>query len=251
LASWYRTGVAAGSGQFLTRTDLTAAYSQEAIVEVEEGSFVTAAGQAITVYAVFAGKDDVAVQLVLEAPTEEFDAYRGVYEAVIRGAKLFTDQTDRSDNRLLDHETDLSIVDAMQRYGRGDLAGALELFQQISARNPIYAKWKMSFGALLLYLARDSSNPQEQEDLLSKSRHELEEAIELYYKYPDDYLEEIRKIDVSQCYFLLGEGHYAFPSGNRAEAKRLYERALTHYPDNPSVQRALEQLQSEGAEGSP
>jgi tetratricopeptide (TPR) repeat protein len=211
---------------------------------LEEVSFFSAiTGFRIRVYQIFAMKDDVVVAITLEAPEIEFENYRQAFEESIQSAKIFSTEDKLGDNHLLDTEIDWFIMNGMgsEEKKQDTMEGTkqiLYVFKDAMSMNPLRAKTALLRGGFLMNAA--SGKDAKTEELLIKNAEEdLKSAIELYNKYVSDYKEPDRELNISQCYYLLGDIYY-FLYNKKQEAKDFYDKSLEYF-DNLLTKKRLEE----------
>ena len=208
---------------------------------LEEVSFFSAVtGFKIRVYQIFAMKDDVVMAITFEAPEIEFENYRQAFEESIKTAKIFSTEDKLGDNHLVDTEIDRFVLNAIGSEGKKeeDIKQVLYIFKDAMSMNPLRAKTTLLRGGFLMNAA--SGKDDKTEELLIKNAEEdLKSALELYNKYVSDYKEPDRELNISQCYYLLGDIYY-FLYNKKQEAKGFYDKSLEYF-DNSLTKKRLEE----------
>lgn len=194
----------------------------------------------IKVYVVYTMKNDVLVRIILEAPSGDFEFYRQAFDEIIATAEVFAIKGDLSDNALLDQETEQFVIkETIDKASEKDFFQIASSFNDAKAMNPLYAKTLFLMGAFYMQAAAMPKLNEKSKNLaLETSQIYLNSAIEYYQKYPDNYNALDRQLNISQCYYLLGDIDY-FYRNNKEAARDLYQKSLTYF-DHPNARRKLE-----------
>ena len=205
---------------------------------MREISFDAPLGFRNKLYFLCAIKNDIYVQVMFEAPEHEFEDYRQVFDESARTMRLFSSEGMLPDDVLLYREIDNLILTKMRDKNiSSDPKKILSVFYDAMSMSPSYAKTRLLRGSFIMHYAKNI-DPEIQKTFLEEAEKELRFAIELYNKYPQHYDEFERKLNISQCYYLLGDIYY-YPYNNKEKAKKLYEESLKYFDYLP-VKEALE-----------
>ena len=195
-------------------------------------------------YLVAAMKNDVLFYLILESPHLEFEEYRPLFDKMIQTSKFFY-VGDITDNELLDNEIVNYLV--KETIDEGDKKDFIEMnmvFQDALDMSPNFAKTRFMMGGFFMQVAQKLDEGENKEISIKTAKEYLKSAVDLYAKYPEDYEPLERKLNISQCYYLLGDMSYFFDK-NKDEAEEYYLNSLLYF-EHPDARRKLNQYFKQG-----
>ena len=202
---------------------------------VMEGEGNPPGGSALRMLMLFTARHDVLVSLFCQAPAEQFEANRPVFEEVIAQAAPFS--TGDADNAQLDRHTNQLEREGVQALEKGNGDLALKRLSEAVAVNPGAPTHHLSFGSALMLVGRQA--PEEHRaGLLGRAEQELTLAAGLFPIV--DGKKESAPMR-AQALFLLGE-IAEFVRVDHARAQHFYQLALKAYP-HPGAQEAMKRYQ--------
>ncbi|MFA5060011.1 MAG: hypothetical protein WC676_05235 [Candidatus Omnitrophota bacterium] len=191
---------------------------------MDEAILKADSGREARVYHVFAMKDDVFVQFILEAKPAEFENYRGRFEEILKTARIFNLAGREPDNKTLDKEIEQYVLNDAVKSGSSDFRQVAEVFEKAVAMNPSNAKTRFLRAGFLMDVAK-GADQKNQGLFLKEAEADFMMAAELYMKFPQDYDQRDRHVNLGQIYFLLGDMYY-FPYGQKDNAKEFYKKSV-------------------------
>ncbi len=166
-------------------------------------------------------KKDVLATIFCQAPQVDFEQNRALCEQVARRAQLFADDDSKPDNAMLDAVTRRLTEEGLDALKTGDGQTMVGKFEQAIRMNPADIDAHMTYGNVLMLLAKDQSG-DDRLTLLQRSEHELQMAV--YFLQRTESSEETRS-KTAEAYFVMGQIAY-YGREDPILAKPLYEEAL-------------------------
>lgn len=191
----------------------------------------------IKLFIVCAMKGDTMVQILTEAPHDEFENYRDIFDEVISTAMIFYPGNE-TDNVLLDKETESFLMNDIIKEGSNkDFSQVFDYYEKLIKMNPDYAKTHFAAGGFFFQVAM-RFNDERRAGVAKIAEKFFNSSIDLYLEHNDNYNKFDRAINISQAYYLLGDIYYFFYE-EKEKAEGFYKQSLSHF-EHPDARRKLE-----------
>ncbi len=123
--------------------------------------------------------------------------------------------------------------DGLLNIKNGKMDEGLALIKKATQIAPDDANWHMNYGSMLFSKGQQvfqAGNKQEGSAIFKEVEKELLLAIKLF--------KESNSIEISQCYFLLGDVYY-YAFEDPVKAKSFYQKSLKYYPQHGGASEAM------------